>query len=103
MKGLNRLHGLNDLKTAISAHARTTPRRSEMNFLEAYLLQREEQRLSEEMARLQKRADQISRRLDGIRKGLQWLSAGAPVPAAPGGRRHVPAEAEGVNKMTIGY
>ena len=73
MKSATQIRSLGDVKTNISTHARSTPRRKGTAYLEVYLLERERQRLETELAVLSKRRGRIEPRLQEIRASVQNL------------------------------
>jgi len=103
MNGMAKVRGLDDVKTSISTHARATPRRGEMNFLEAYILQREAQRLTDELTALHKRGTRIASRLDDINLAIQRLTNGAPLLAAAGQAPSRESQRSKWQSMAIAY
>lgn len=75
MQGVNQSKTLADIRTTISTHARSAPRRTGTTYLEAYLLDRERKRLEEELAALRKRETRIEARLAEVRGVLEKLVA----------------------------
>lgn len=66
MKGVSHLKGVSDIRTAISAHYRSTSRQKGTPYLEIMSFGMELLRLQEEAARLDKRRRRVGRRLSEI-------------------------------------
>lgn len=66
MRGVSHLKGVSDIRTAISAHYRSTSRTKGTPYLEIMSFGMESLRLQEEVARLDKRSDRVRRRLSEI-------------------------------------
>ena len=66
MKSVTEIKSLGDVRTGISAHARSAPRRKGSTYLEVYLLDKERQRLETELAVLARRQRRIEGRLGEI-------------------------------------
>ena len=91
MNGVTQLNGLRDLRTAVSRHVRSAPRRAGAMHLEAYLLEMERRRLEAELAWMAKRQDGIASRLRTVRwRARQVL----------GQRRNRDAGARSLNRVT---
>lgn len=73
MKSMTQVKSLKDVRTTISTHSRSTPRLKGTTYLEAYLLDKERQRLETELDILAKRQGRIQERLDEIGKALNKL------------------------------
>lgn len=73
MRSVTELKSLGDLRTGISAHVRSAPRRKGTTFLEAYLLDTERQRLESELAALHRRQARLQARLGELRVGVEQL------------------------------
>lgn len=68
MKGLTQMKSLADLKTPITTHTRSAPRREGTTYLEVFLLEKERQRLEMELAALATRQQRIAGRLEALRE-----------------------------------
>lgn len=77
MRGGSGPKTLGDVKTSISTHGRSAPRREGSAYLEAYLLGREKQRLETELALLAKRQRRIAGRLGEIQEAMEEVAAKA--------------------------
>lgn len=73
MKSVTELKSLGDVRTNITTHARSAPRRKGTTYLEAYLLDREKQRLETELTALARRRSRIEPRLQAIRASVEAL------------------------------
>lgn len=73
MKSITQTRSLGDMRTSISAHARSAPRQGGSTYLEVYLLDKEKQRLETELAVLDKRQKRIEGRLGEIRQAVEGL------------------------------
>lgn len=91
MKGVTQLNGLRDLRTAVSGHVRSAPRRDGSTYLEAYLLDMERRRLEAELAWMAKRGDGIRSRLRSVRGTVKEVLRG---------RRTQPARARSAGRVT---
>lgn len=73
MKSVTEIRSLADMRTNITTHSRSAPRRKGTAYLEVYLLDRERQRLETELAMLSKRRARVEPRLVGIQAEVQRL------------------------------
>lgn len=78
MKSVTQLNGLRDLRTAVSGHMRSAPRRAGSTYLEAYLLEMERRRLEAELAWMAKRQDGITSRLRTVRENVRQVLGQRP-------------------------
>ncbi|MBI2866093.1 MAG: hypothetical protein HYX99_01865 [Chloroflexi bacterium] len=86
MSGLTRMRTLGDVRTALSIHARSTPRHRSTTYLEVLSLGMENLRLQSELTALAKRRQRIEGRLLRVRETLvkragtvqQEVSSGDP-------------------------
>ena len=74
---------LADVRTSISTHGRAAPRRAGSAHLEAYLMDREKQRLETELAALAKRQRRIAGRLGEIQQAMEKVLANAHEASLP--------------------
>ena len=70
MKSVTEIKSLGDVRTHISTHARSAPRRKGATYLEVYLLDKERQRLETELTALSRHRSRIEPRLQEIRASL---------------------------------
>jgi len=87
MKSITQTKSLGDMRTSISTHNRSSPRREGSTYLEVYLLDREKHRLETELSVLAKRRGRIEMRLSEIREGIAKLTSkeqeGSPTSRSP--------------------
>lgn len=84
MKRATQIRSLGDVRTSVSTHARSTPRRKESTYLEVYLLGKEKERLETELGVLTKRQSRIAARVAEIRDVMLRLIARAQEPEPSG-------------------
>lgn len=73
MKSVTEIKSLGDMRTNITTHARSAPRRKGATYLEVYLLDRERQRLETELTALARHQSRIEPRLQEVRASLENL------------------------------
>lgn len=84
MRDSSQLKNLGDMRTTISTHVRSLPRREGEAYLEVYLLDKEKQRLEAEQAVLAKRQRHIERRAREISHAIEKIVGKAQEPARDG-------------------
>lgn len=112
MKDSSPLKNFRDMKTAISTHVRSCPRRKAEAYLEVYVLHKEKQRLEAERAVLARRQGHIETRAREISHAIEKLVGQAQEPARDGPspateESQTPEEGGcepgGWGRMTVGY
>lgn len=95
MRSVTEIKSLRDVRTGITAHARSRPKQKGSTYLEVYLLGRERQRLETEVTLLAKRKRRVEERLGELRQAMDRLLSqgqGETPPdeerASPGGPSH---------------
>ena len=73
MKGVTGTKGLHDLRTATTRHTRVAPPQRGTAHLDMYLLNKEKQRLDQELSHVEERRERIQRRIQAILERLDKL------------------------------
>ncbi len=95
MKSVTEIRSLGDVRTNITTHARSAPRRKGAAYLEVYLLDRERARLETELTMLARRRGRIEPRLQEVRASLEHLVRKAQEEASAKSSPPASAPAEG--------
>ena len=116
MKDVTEAKGLCDLRTATSHHITSLPPLKGTAHLDLYLLDRERQRLEQELSRMEMRSRRIHSLLEEIRKKMERLNESAvqghgllnghSTERAAAGKQGVPAKRDGHGKwkkMAVEY
>ena len=77
MKSVTETKSLGDIRTATSHHITAKPPLKGTDYLNLYLLNKEKQRLEQELALVQKRQGRIHGRLAEIRKSMEKMAEAA--------------------------
>ena len=77
MKSVTETKSLGDIRTATSHHITAKPPLKGTAYLDLYLLDKEKQRLEQELALVQKRQGRINGRLAEIRKSMEKVKEAA--------------------------